>query len=561
MAGGFLPAKVPSQRPFFKATLKRQEASDRNLELLPQPAGKDSVPGMKKVCAKVLAGCAMVAAVLILFLCIEHSRGTRALNSRLKELKAKGEKLGIAELLPAPVPAEQNAALDLFALTNEFKEFRKMSEQAPPRMRMVTPGHAVASGQWNTWPVSETESNSWIKFSAEIEPAKIPLARLESILRKNGFDEGFDYNKTFIDFQSPKLLAFIKPAALLLAAAIADDLHRHDASGAAAHLHSLAALVKAQEGEKLILSQLVRIVCARIVFASTWEALQTDELSPAQLASLQADWEASEFPQAMLAALEMERAMTLRYFNEVRSSPAKRARVFQEKEEVQKNYGAAFGPPLPTHGFILHHIHIPIWRFAWAGQEESNALDEWDHVIEGSRTAVSKSWLEARPFMAKGISNEIPILIDRDSSDDKRGWYDRFRFILSPNPFSIAETVTLKALEAETEKNLVVTAIALKRHGKSNKPPAELSALVPEFLPAIPIDRMDGKPLRYRLNGDGSFLLYSVGTDGKDDGGNPQPVDSAESASKIWNGKDVVWPVLATEAEAGEAFKQGFKIR
>jgi hypothetical protein len=533
----------------------------RHSELLPQPAGKDSLPGMKKVCAKVLAGCAIVFGLLILFLCIEHFRGTRALRTRLKELKAKGEKLEIAELLPAPVPAEQNAALDLFALTNELGEFRKMSEQAPPRMRMVTPGHAVTSGQWNTWPVSKTESNSWINFSAEVEPAKIQLARLESIWPKSGFDDGFDYNKTFIDFQAPKLLVFTKKSAVLLAAAISDDLHRHDASAAEAHLHSLVAMVKVEEGEKLIISQLVRIACARIAFASTWEAVQTDDLSPAQLASLQAAWQTNEFPEAMLASLEMERAMTLRYFDEVRSSPAKRARVFQEKEEAQKDYGAVFGPPLPTHGFILHRIHIPIWRFAWAGQEESKALDEWNHVIEGSRTAVSKSWLEARPFMAKGISNELPVLIDRDLSDDKRGWYDRFRFILSPKPLSITETVTLKALEAETEKNLMVTAIALKRRGKSNKPPAELSALVPEFLTAIPIDRMDGKPLRYRLNGDGSFLLYSTGTDGKDDGGNPQPVDSAQSANNIWNGKDAVWPVLATEAEASEAFKQGLKFQ
>ena len=32
---------------------------------------------------------------------------------------------------------------------------------------------------------------------------------------------------------------------------------------------------------------------------------------------------------------------------------------------------------------------------------------------------------------------------------------------------------------------------------------------------------MDGQPLRYRRNADGTFLLYSIGENGKDDGGNP----------------------------------------
>jgi len=50
--------------------------------------------------------------------------------------------------------------------------------------------------------------------------------------------------------------------------------------------------------------------------------------------------------------------------------------------------------------------------------------------------------------------------------------------------------------------------------------PASLSELVPEYLPRIPIDEFDGKPLKYKLAGDG-YLLYSVGKDGKDDGGIP----------------------------------------
>jgi hypothetical protein len=48
--------------------------------------------------------------------------------------------------------------------------------------------------------------------------------------------------------------------------------------------------------------------------------------------------------------------------------------------------------------------------------------------------------------------------------------------------------------------------------------PDSLDALVPDLLPAVPLDPFTGDPLRYELKGDG-FLLYSVGANGRDDGG------------------------------------------
>jgi hypothetical protein len=47
--------------------------------------------------------------------------------------------------------------------------------------------------------------------------------------------------------------------------------------------------------------------------------------------------------------------------------------------------------------------------------------------------------------------------------------------------------------------------------------PANLGELVPLYLPSPPIDP-DGQPLKYRID-DGRYVLYSIGWDGKDDGG------------------------------------------
>lgn len=46
-----------------------------------------------------------------------------------------------------------------------------------------------------------------------------------------------------------------------------------------------------------------------------------------------------------------------------------------------------------------------------------------------------------------------------------------------------------------------------------------LLCLSPQFIPAIPRDVINGQPLHYRRTPGGEFVLYSVGWNGRDDGG------------------------------------------
>lgn len=48
--------------------------------------------------------------------------------------------------------------------------------------------------------------------------------------------------------------------------------------------------------------------------------------------------------------------------------------------------------------------------------------------------------------------------------------------------------------------------------------PKSLDALVPEFLPAVPLDPFDGEPLRYRVD-ETEYRVYSIGPNGIDEGG------------------------------------------
>jgi hypothetical protein len=92
---------------------------------------------------------------------------------------------------------------------------------------------------------------------------------------------------------------------------------------------------------------------------------------------------------------------------------------------------------------------------------------------------------------------------------------------------------------------------------KNDHFPTELKQLIPQFLSSIPIDPIDGKPLRYRMQSDGTFLLYSVGVDGTDEGGDVTLTNSAPGQEWVRPAypslaHDWVWPRAATEAEVFE---------
>ena len=65
------------------------------------------------------------------------------------------------------------------------------------------------------------------------------------------------------------------------------------------------------------------------------------------------------------------------------------------------------------------------------------------------------------------------------------------------------------------------------------------------ILPSVPFDPVDGQPLRYRAKPDGTFLLYSIGENGKDDNGDPSLEKGAQSKSLYWQNIQAlnwVWP-------------------
>jgi hypothetical protein len=89
-----------------------------------------------------------------------------------------------------------------------------------------------------------------------------------------------------------------------------------------------------------------------------------------------------------------------------------------------------------------------------------------------------------------------------------------------------------EAMHRLSRLGLAAEAYRLK-HGKL---PHALDDLVPEFIPRIPIDPCDGKPMHLRMEG-GDLHIYSVGLDLQDNGGkipeNPNQMDGVDIVFRL----------------------------
>ena len=101
---------------------------------------------------------------------------------------------------------------------------------------------------------------------------------------------------------------------------------------------------------------------------------------------------------------------------------------------------------------------------------------------------------------------------------------DRVSFLTfwEPDMSRFLETEANK--EARVRATLTVIAIERWRRNHENRLPDSLADLTPNFLPSVPIDPFDERPLRYKKAANG-YVVYSIGPDFTDNGGKEMPTD------------------------------------
>jgi len=505
---------------------------------------------MKNTLQKAAWALAVLVVLLVVSIYLSHVQAKNPAQSYKEQLRAAGEKLTIEELIPPRVPAEQNGA-DLLRQAAALATTSRgiFDKNPPPAMRMIAPGKATIG--WQRPDIrNEGATNSWEDAYAMLEYRAGELELLQKLIERPALDFELDYKKGF-KLLLPHL-ARLKGLAQLLSEAAICDLHRGDTSSPVTNTRAMLAIAKGWKDERLVISQLVRIAIVAITLPPTWELLQSTNVTDEQLATLQRDWQELEFIHAAEQALQMERAMGIVTFAQMRNS----------RDPANEFYGMGPSGSSGSSGFgdwledlkgvwtgTKRHTALALRRASWSYTDELRALQGQQALIETLRQIQTNGFFQhamieqERQLKALGFGSAGSGLDQLWEKLDEDG----LRRLFSQSVESLARFMN-RLMSAEAAKQVTVAAIALKRyHLRHGNFPPDLAALVPEFLPAVPVDPVDGHPLRYQTTTNG-FLLYSVGEDKTDSGGDPAP--SSPSKTFYWQkGRDWVWPQPANEKE------------
>ncbi len=321
----------------------------------------------------------------------------------------------------------------------------------------------------------------------------------------------------------------------------------HDGNQDAAWTNLLAAtrLVTAWNPESAEVCHLVRFGDTKLVFDETWQALQTNHWPDERLARLQAEWEAANL-----------------FTNLPEITAFKRA---SDVAACEQDRGLNLGSRLSFKELFIGSLQFPQGlldelRYGWerghylrhgSYEDETNLLLFYRDREADLRNAIqAPTWAQMRQL--PGVTNEVFF---------QSKYQSRMQAMMNIRRISTAfqrqgASFLGRAAEAEAERRIIITAIALERYrGKHGSYPVTLDMLAPEFLKSVPGDFMDGQPLRYRLADDGHFLLYSVGQDCVDNGGQipvqlrPNPAGLPPGALRAPPKGDIVWPLPASTAD------------
>jgi hypothetical protein len=330
------------------------------------------------------------------------------------------------------------------------------------------------------------------------------------------------------------------------------DLHDGNRDAAWTNLLAATRLVTAWEPEPVEVSQLVRFANTTLAFNAIWQALQTNGWPDAQLAQLQQEWESVGYFKKLPETAAFKRASAVLDCGHERNPPA------DERLSATELLKEAFQHPFYAWSELNSVWNHASYRKAGNFEDEKDLLFFYrDRELELRNAVQAPTWSQMR--LLPGVTNKIFF-----QSKYRSGMQARMHLREMSNAFLKDRFGFLgRAAEAEARRRILITAIALERyHEKTGSYPQSLAALAPDFLKTVPMDFMDGQPLRYRLTEDGHFILYSIGLDCVDNGGIIQTREQRIRATReaglmigIPPEADIVWPRPATVA-AVEALRQ-----
>lgn len=484
---------------------------------------------------RVLIVLAWTVTIVALLYGLEYWRARRAWDQYRRQLEARGEQLNYKAYIPKPVPDDQNFAATPFVKSWFAKTNAAENEQWYSRDPYARIGERLSS----SWISKKDGERHFIDLVAcaqafaairagtydpqrDFESHRLDLGSRASaapeVLKGLSDDEAYfaelrdasrrPYARYPVDYnldnpwaiQLPHLRN-VRALCRRLQLRACAELAMGASDKALADVKLTLYLADSLKSDPFLISYLVRIACLSNAAQPVWEGLAEHAWSEPQLEQLQTLLSHYDFVADLKRPLGAEQAAGILTIELIRKKGPFYLNDLTGSTESEAPSGHGIGRLV---GLLIPH--------GWYYREELN-YSRLFHTLLGpdldlTTTRISPEQVEAR-------SREF----DQQMRPPGLGRVIHHQ-LLAGLLLPALNRVPLRAAAAQTTADETMLACALERYRLANGQfPDNLKALVPKFVSDLPNDLLTGEPYKYHRKDDGSFVLYSVGWNAKDDGG------------------------------------------
>jgi len=474
----------------------------------------------------------LVTLIALLFVWTNWS-GKRRWAATQALLEREGETLDFRQLLPPTPPEAENllAIEPLHGIAGMKDKGEQDARQKalgamawagrPPKANGVALGEATDFTDWVTF----LRESQFLSLPADsTTPGRDVLAALDTkfpLLRQLAEDSRRAqamFTPGLREREMPRLLSALSLAHYTAAQNVSRLLNLRawaaieakDGVEASCSILAASRMARACAQEPLLIGFLVGNSQQSALLEPLQAGLRERVFSAESLRELQDALEEDGADHTLLQAMRGELALGVNALQFLEDAAAGRGNAGQEFQDALAGSDIVLRPvylrALP-HGLISH------WK--------CTVIEvEMRHLLQPLKTGGIRAAFQAGDALEREIQEKSNLLLHPD-------------YIMARMIVPAIASASRSALGTQARLRQAQTALALERHAaKHDRYPAGLAELVPEFLSAIPEDPCDGRPMRYRRNQNGRYLLWSVGFDGLDDQGKIN-ADKGE-ASKLY---------------------------
>ncbi len=443
-------------------------------------------------------------AVLGLFHLEENWRGRRAWADWQRQQDASRNAFDLASFVPPPVADGDNfAKVPLIADAIEGRRPLETSLGVGP--------HELDAIQFGWRTGTRVDLDRLDKLLAGrgglqhmLESSRPGLDAFLEASRKPGCRVSMDYAR-FPEIQIPAFLGFRNAARTLSLRALA-ELREGKNDAAFEDVSALFRTVHLLRKEPILIVQLLRLALTDIALQPTWEGLQAHAWSQEQLQAL----------QRQVGGLNLLESFARTWRFEQGLGEADHLQVVHERPWQRTYYPSSYSDSAKPGrvSSILRHLLIPR---GWILQDAVSASRNMTRIILAPLD-VSEGRIDPR-------------LQDQELQTAGSG----FRMPFGPHwaqIFRLFADQDIRVANDQASLDEASVACRLEQYRLEKKAyPERLSDLaVP-----LPMDVIGGQPLHYRRTADGGYVLYSVGWNARDDGGDPgQGKDALTQGDWVW---------------------------